>query len=209
MKTSEQIDQLAIAIAAAQAEIKPAPKDATNPHFKSRYADLASIWEACQGPLSRHGLAVIQSPSTTPERLMRLTTRLMHKSGQWIEGELDIKTMKDDAQAIGSAITYARRYALAAMVGVVSEEDDDGNAASAKPKPSLPPQMQTPRPEAKVFFNKEKHEHKEWIVKKLSDGTIPDGMGTKVADAMHGKEFSKAVFDATLDAILNLEPNMQ
>ncbi len=159
MKTSEQIDAIATAIVSAQAEIEAAPKDKVNPHFKSRYADLSSVWDACKKALGKYSIAVIQCPSTTPERYLRMTTRLLHKSGQWIENELDLKPMKDDPQAMGSAITYARRYALSSMLGVVSDEDDDGNAASAGRQKAAP---QPPRDE---LFNRANPDHLAKIIK--------------------------------------------
>lgn len=128
MKTSEQINEIAAALAKAQGEMKPAVKDATNPHFKSKYADLAANVEAARGPLSKHGLSYIQEPVTT-ERGIAVTTRLLHSSGQWIEFDaLTVPLSKVDAHGVGSATTYARRYALGAALGLVAE-DDDGNAA--------------------------------------------------------------------------------
>lgn len=131
MKTSEKIENIAAALADAQTTIETAPKDKENPFFKSWYADLNSCWEACRPSLARNHLAVIQSPSVTPERFVRITTRIIHKSGEWIEGDLDLKPQQDTPQAIGSAITYGKRYALSAMLGVVADEDDDGNATNA------------------------------------------------------------------------------
>ncbi len=163
MKTSELIDQLFLALSQAQAEIEAAPKDKINPHFKSRYADLSSIWEACRGSLGKYGLAVIQSPSITPERFLRVTTRIVHKSGQWIEGELDLKPAKDDAQGMGSAITYARRYSLSSMLGVISEEDDDGNAASM---PSKPKYEYKSAPKTNNIYDKNNPLSKGWLWKR-------------------------------------------
>lgn len=131
MKTSEQINELAKALAEAQGEMKSAAKDAKNPFFNSSYATLDSIWEACRESLSKHGLSVIQAP-VTDEFGLRLVTRLCHESGQWIEGTLTIRPSKDDLQGIGSAITYGRRYMLGAMVGVATDNDDDGNEAATK-----------------------------------------------------------------------------
>jgi len=130
MTKSESIAKLAEALAKAQGEIKGALKDSSNPFFKSSYADLASVWDACRGPLSANGLAVIQTTDNRENGLVVETT-LAHSSGEWVGGSLYIRPMKDDPQGVGSAITYARRYALAAMVGV-APEDDDGNAASGK-----------------------------------------------------------------------------
>jgi hypothetical protein len=128
MNTSENINELSTALAKAQAKITNAAKDSVNPHLKSSYADLASIWNACREPLSENGLAVIQSPELVDGGVI-LTTRLMHSSGQWVQGNLKIPVNKNDAQGVGSAISYGRRYALAAMVGVTAG-DDDGTAAT-------------------------------------------------------------------------------
>jgi len=130
MQTSENITDLAMALAKAQALIKPASKDATNPHFKSRYADLPAVWEACRKPLTDNGLSVVQMPVDAGEGRVGLTSVLMHSSGQYISSTVSTKLTQDSAQGIGSALTYLRRYALAALVGIVADEDDDGNAAS-------------------------------------------------------------------------------
>ena len=130
MTHSEQINEIAAAIAKAQGQIKGASKDANNPFFKSKYADLASVWDACRAALSANGLAVIQSPSAEGTRVS-VDTLLTHSSGQWMAGTVSVTAKEDTPQAIGSAITYLRRYALQSFVGV-SPEDDDANAASAK-----------------------------------------------------------------------------
>ena len=130
MTHSEQINEIAAAIAKAQGQIKGASKDANNPFFKSKYADLASVWDACRLSLSANGLAVIQSPSAEGTRVS-VDTLLTHSSGQWMAGTVSVTAKEDTPQAIGSAITYLRRYALQSFVGV-SPEDDDANAASAK-----------------------------------------------------------------------------
>ena len=129
---SENINELVTALSKAQGEIIPALKDNINPHFKSKYADLSSIWNACRAPLSKQGLAVIQTMAEDNGKLFLVTT-LAHASGQWMRSELPILNEKATAQGLGSAITYMRRYSLAAIVGVAPDEDDDGNAAS---KPS-------------------------------------------------------------------------
>ena len=127
---SLSIGQLAAALAAAQGKITGALKDSSNPFFKSKYADLASCWEACRIPLSENGLAVIQTTAESADGVIVLTT-LVHKSGEWIRGTLMMKPIKADPQGVGSCITYARRYALAAIVGL-AQIDDDANAASSK-----------------------------------------------------------------------------
>ncbi len=129
MQKSETINELAAALAIAQGQIKPALKDADNPFFKSKYADLASIWEAIREPLSKNGLSVPQFVENDGE-FVTVTTMLCHKSGQWLSGSISLKPAKGDAQAAGSAATYGRRYGLSAIVGVVADVDDDGNAAT-------------------------------------------------------------------------------
>lgn len=126
---SESIKEIATALAKAQAKIQHASKDSTNPHFNSKYADLASVLDACREPLSENSLSVIQSPQRI-EGAWILVTRLMHTSGEWLEGYCPILSTKTDAQGFGSGLTYARRYGLSAMVGV-AQDDDDGNAASS------------------------------------------------------------------------------
>lgn len=138
---SEQINELSTALAKAQGTIASAKKDSENPFYKSSYADLASVWDACRKPLSDNGLSVVQTTDITDKGVF-LVTMLAHASGQWISGILPIRPTKDDPQGMGSAITYMRRYALAAIAGVAPEEhDDDGNEASGKgtkPKSTKP-----------------------------------------------------------------------
>jgi hypothetical protein len=129
MNQSETINEIAGALAKAQGEIKGAAKDSTNPHFKSKYADLSSVWDACRAALSKHGLSVIQTPDTTADGVFLYTT-LAHSSGQWIRGVMPVRPVQDTPQGLGSAMTYARRYSLASMVGVAPDDDDDGQAAS-------------------------------------------------------------------------------
>ena len=130
MRTSESIQDLSAAMAAAQGAMKPAVKDATNPHFKSKYADLSSVFEAVREPFAKNGLSVWQELGNA-EGGVTVTTRLVHKTGQWVEfGPLYVPAGKQDAQGLGSAATYARRYGLASALGVCADEDDDGTAAS-------------------------------------------------------------------------------
>jgi hypothetical protein len=130
MQHSETINDLATALAKAQGEITGALKDSANPFFKSKYADLASCWDACREPLSKNGLAIIQSPEVTSEGLT-LTTLLTHSTGQWIKNVFRMLPKDDTPQGVGSALTYARRYALTALIGI-AQVDDDGNAASGR-----------------------------------------------------------------------------
>lgn len=133
MKQSETIANLAAAMAAAQGSMGAAIKGNSNPFFKSKYADLGSVIQAIKPHFAEHGLSYVQFP-VTGENAVGVTTRLMHSSGEWLEQEYFIPLGKMDAQAAGSAITYARRYALQAIAGIPAE-DDDGNAATqAAPK---------------------------------------------------------------------------
>lgn len=128
---SETIGKLAEALAKAQGQMNNAAKDSDNPFFKSKYADLAAVWDACRWPLSSNGLSVAQPITTSDAGVVTVETILMHLSGEWISSSLSIKPVKQDPQGVGSAITYARRFALGALVGV-SAADDDGNEASGK-----------------------------------------------------------------------------
>ena len=153
MKHSESIALLAGALAKAQLQIEPASKNATNPHFRSHYADLASIWDACRGPLNTNGLSIVQFPCDGDVGRTGLCTMLLHSSGEYISEVVTTRSQKDDPQGLGSALTYLRRYALAAVVGVTATEDDDGNAASTPanarvsapaPRPYIPPPVSPP-----------------------------------------------------------------
>ena len=144
MNKSESINEIAKAMASFQGEVENAKKTADNPYFKSKYADLAEIWDTIRPALTKNGLAIMQIPSAEGQKV-KITTLATHSSGQWIEGELEITATKGDPQAIGSAITYGRRYALAAFCGI-AQEDDDGNKASV-PQPTTPPASM---PQAKI-----------------------------------------------------------
>jgi hypothetical protein len=136
---SEAINEIAAALAKAQGQMEGAAKGKINPAFKSRYADLASVLEAAREPLSINGLAVVQLTQKTPDGLV-LITKLVHSSGQWFSGEYPINPVKNDPQGFGSSTTYARRYALMAMVGI-APEDDDGEAAMGR-APQQPANVQ-------------------------------------------------------------------
>jgi hypothetical protein len=126
---SESIAMLAAALHKAQGKIKAALKDSTNPHFRSKYADLSSVVDAVKSPLLECGISFLQGVQDA-EGGVAVETMLLHTSGEWISSTLRIPAVKQDAQGYGSAITYGRRYGLQAMCGVPAE-DDDGNAATA------------------------------------------------------------------------------
>lgn len=137
MKTSESISKISAALLKAQRAITFASKDATNPHFKNKYADLPAVIDAIKPALNEAGIMFLQTPSPSDSGSLALTTRLLHESGEWIEDMATLPLPKNDPQGYGSAMTYARRYALAAITGLY-QDDDDGNAASG-PKPPAKP----------------------------------------------------------------------
>ena len=141
MTHSTEINEIATALAKAQAAMDNASKDRTNPAFKSKYADMASVRDAVNGPLSSHGIAYVQAPATTADGVT-VETRLIHSSGQWLASVVGAAPKAYDPQSIGSAITYLRRYSLMAMVGI-APEDDDGNASSGRQ--DGPPQWREPQ----------------------------------------------------------------
>lgn len=127
---SEPINELAAALAKAQAEIQNPKFDSQNPHYKNKFASLAAVRNAIVPAFAKHGLSLIQELTTTPEHCISCLTMILHSSGQHMRiGPLVMPASKADAQGYGSAATYARRYALLAAAGVVGEEDDDAEAA--------------------------------------------------------------------------------
>jgi len=131
MSHSENISDLASALSKAQGEMQAAIKDSVNPFYKSKYADLGSVWDACRPVLSKHGLCVLQSTEIVGDKIVMVTT-LAHSSGQWMKSHLPLNPAKNDSQGVGAAITYLRRYSLSALVGVVCDDDDDGETASGR-----------------------------------------------------------------------------
>jgi len=149
MKRSESTAKLAAALAEFQAEIKAIPRNAENPYFHSTYTDLASIWDTIRAPLAKHGLSVIQGGEPTLDgTLVSLSTMLLHISGEWIEGTFSVpvrrvkdketgETTEASPQSYCSTITYARRYGLCAILGIISESEDD-DALGAEGRTTAP-----------------------------------------------------------------------
>jgi hypothetical protein len=154
---SSEIKEFVAALAKAQGMMKPAVFNKSNPHFKSRYADFSSCMDACRLPLSENGLAVVQYCATLEGKLY-LVTMIAHVSGQWMKSEFPLISAKQDSQGIGSAMTYAKRYSLCGMIGIVADEDvqgdDDGETAVGRgayqeparqpPRPNIPPKVEAP-----------------------------------------------------------------
>jgi hypothetical protein len=147
MNKSESIKELATALCKAQSEMKFAVKDAANPFFKSRYADLASVIEAVKLPFANNGISFVQGTDFEDTAVI-IETMLMHSSGEWLSSRLKMQPVKNDPQSVGSAITYGKRYGLQAIAGVPSD-DDDGNAATHQSAPAAKPAPAKPMP-AKV-----------------------------------------------------------
>ncbi len=140
---SESIAALAAALAKAQGQMTHAAKDAQNPHFKAKYADLAAVWSAIREPLSANGLSVAQTV-TQGDGTVGVTSLLMHASGEWILSTLTMPVAQKTPQGYGSALTYARRYSLAALVGI-AQDDDDGEAGTRPSQSVMPPQQRRTR----------------------------------------------------------------
>lgn len=139
MYFSENINELFTALSKAQGEFKAIPFDKVNPHFKSKYASLSATQEMVRPILAKHGLSFIQSIYTNETGRYEVHTVLAHSSGQSIRTKMDLMLGRQDMQSLGSAVTYAKRYALQAILGIAGDDDDDGNAAvqsSAQPTKS-------------------------------------------------------------------------
>jgi hypothetical protein len=134
MKTSDSIKQIAPALLTAQRNITFAAKNAKNPHYKSHYADLPAVIDAVKDSLNDSGIVFVQSATPSEDGRLHLVTRMIHQSGEWIEDVAVCAMPKHDAQGFGSAMTYLRRYSLAAFCGLY-QSDDDGEAAKFDPEP--------------------------------------------------------------------------
>lgn len=141
MMQSESIGELSTALAKAQATMKAATFNKTNPHFKNKYADLTAVLDAIRKPLADNGLAITQTPEMRGEAFC-LVTRLCHSSGQWIAGEYPLPAQATPQQ-LGSALTYARRYSLSAIACIAADEDDDAEGARKEGQIAT---MQRPNP---------------------------------------------------------------
>lgn len=168
---SVSLVKLADALCKAQASLENPKKDKENPHFRAMYADLASDWDACRKPLSDNGLCLIQTMKMLEPSRLILRTTLLHISGEWISSDYPIAPIKPDPQGYKSAVTYARRTALEAIIGLAPGDDDDGNAASQPPSP----------PRAKLTIDREK-------MKTPLQETI-DRVGAKRPDLATKKDF--------------------
>lgn len=141
---SDEINELAAALVKVQSELRGVAKEAENPFFKSKYVTLDGTWDAVRPHLADNGLAVVQTTEVVGQGAV-LVTMLVHTSGQWIRGDYPLNPVKTDPQGLGSAVTYARRYALQAILGVTAGDDDDGNAGSHASQPATKSAGKTPK----------------------------------------------------------------
>lgn len=183
MNKSDSISALAAALAKAQPKIEGATKDKLNPHFKSKYADLASVAEAIAHPLAEFGLSYVQV-SHDRESAAAIETIILHTSGEWLGcGVVSVPVSKQDAQGFGSALTYARRYSLSAAFGVVPEDDDGNAAAKARPvvssatRPGDGNQKITAMAASEDQFNAMSPDEQEFLRRTAADMTALYGEG--------------------------------
>lgn len=228
MTKSEQINELAAALAKAQGQMEGAKKDSDNPFFKSKYADLSSVVDAIRGAFAEHGLSYVQLPEPCEGEEVAVDTVLMHSSGQWISSRTVVPVTKKDAQGYGSALTYARRYGLQAIAGVAAE-DDDGNAATGArpqlrrvipkepaPTPGIVPPAQAEEEARRNFpdevveesqptFDEAVQQEKAAVVRRIGAGfdTLGMGAGERVAkwEKHTGKHGKFMTTEPSLDAL--------
>ena len=206
MEQSESVAALAAALSAAQGEVENAAKSSANPHFKSRFADLAEIINTVRPVLSRHGLAVVQMPGFA-DGVVTVETTLLHKSGEWMRGTSAAPAAKMDPQGVGSATTYLRRYSLAALC-CIAQEDDDGNAASHT---GTPPSRQDSAPQTADLSGAS--EKQLGMIRKLmqSHHIVPSARASlekRIAQGMDKRKASEAIdwLTAEIEAAKGAEP---
>lgn len=187
MNKSESIKELAAALSHFQAAVAGAKKSSDNPYYKSKYADLATIWQTVRAPLTENGLSVSQVSQPTEPGLIAIETVLMHESGEWISGIIVMPLTKSDPQGAGSAITYARRYGLAAILGVHQEDDDaqSHNKDTAKHKPE--------------YVTSSAHESQEAHALRLEISALVAEMKDLHIDGFHLKDRREASYKKHLD----------
>lgn len=202
MISSEEINELAAAMAKAQATIHNPAKTRENPFFKkadgssTKYADLATGLECIRPALSEQAIAIFQLTSIEREDLI-LRTRLVHSSGQWIESEYPVCKITLEPQKKGSALTYAQRQSLFALVGVAGDDDDDGNGANGSGKPSDVSGAPITEDQAKLIRTliDESHSNEQVFLAWLKTKSIPEitqGQFRSAVDALKAKKAKSA-----------------
>lgn len=188
MNKSESIASLGKALAKAQGEVENASKASVNPHFKSKYADLAEVLNTVRPVFASCGLSFVQMPSFL-DGVVSVETMLVHESGEWISETASSPITKQDAQGVGSAITYLRRYSLAAFAGI-AQEDDDANASVGKTQPK---QVAAPLNEA-VITHEQVATVREYLVKTgMNEAEFVAQGGYQSAEQIYAKDFPKVM----------------
>ena len=187
MEKSETIGKLTLALSKVQAQLKPAKENSKNPFFKSSYADLGSVWDSVRKLLAENELAIIQMPTDVGG----LTTILSHSSGEFMSSTMYIPS-KEDAHGVGSAISYARRYALASFVGVITGDDDGNMAVKGNATKSSKPKSKPKLTEAQY---------------KSMMKAIEDGKGSVVEQKMGGYTMTKTQED-NLNKVLKISKTL-
>lgn len=183
---SDEIDKLAEALAKAQGTIEIMDLNRVNRHFNSKYADISETRRVTREPLSQNGLAVMQFPSTEGGRFS-LVTMLTHSSGQWVKNILHMPLEKNTAQGVASTNTYARRIGIQSVLGLVGDEDDDGEATAGRQNSTGDNKKQE---EAQpVVFDENNMEHINFITSSLK---YPVERLERICHILHGKTFNKS-----------------
>ncbi len=224
MEHSETMGALFGALAKAQGAISAVAKDTENPFYKSRYADLASVWAVCRQPLSAAGIAIIQAPTYDGE-WVSIETIMSHESGEWLSTILTSRPTKQDVQGVGSVITYLRRYSLMALVGCAPEDDDGNNAVGNSSKPiheNKAPVLQSQDTDEKIFktcgileevkiAHSKENDTKKWtkyglVVSKKSYGTFDSKIGAEAQKHVGGEVVLEYEADGKFFKCLSFTP---
>lgn len=188
MNKSESIASLGKALAKAQGEVENASKASVNPHFKSKYADLAEVLNTVRPVFASCGLSFVQMPSFL-DGVVSVETMLVHESGEWISETASSPITKQDAQGVGSAITYLRRYSLAAFAGI-AQEDDDANASVGKPQPK---QVAAPLNEAVITPEQVATVRYHLVRANMNEAEFVAQGGYQSAEQIYAKDYVKVM----------------
>lgn len=197
IEMSPTIGSLTFALCQAQKEMNFATKDASNPFFKSKYADLASVWACCKGPLTKHSLSVMQFPCGDGD-ICGLITQLSFSedtSDEWIRCKFFMKPKDNSPQAMGSCLTYMRRYALSAIVGVIADDDDGHEANQIKAKIEHHSESASP---SDIYTGTKIQ--KIWLLDKFNQKKLSDEQMKKVVINLTGKRMEEV--DSVIDHII-------
>lgn len=205
MEMTPQINELAAALSKAQGAMGGASKDAKNPFFKSSYATFASIIEAIREPFSANGLSFSQGTSITNDGYT-VRTMIFHSSGQWISSSLTAAPVKQDPQAVGSLISYLKRYGLQAMCGIAAV-DDDAEAACGRPAVKETAK-ELVEPKKVDIFDKDSANHRERVAKVLGTMKVDSALFPSVYALLHGVELTKSALKDAVEEV-NLQNDIK